>query len=189
MKLKDDRSLSFSTLFSRTGYVGGSTGIAVDAAGNVTLAGNIGAANLHEPLDFLVTPGAFQTTAVKLNRGTATSGFVTKLDASGSSLLYSTYFGGSSYDGITRFAVDPTGNVVFSGYSYFSGFAHDARCLATLPPSAGFQLCGRCRGRFYWRTQLRREKPKICELRRPRGLPPERRSRFRASACRHRLVR
>jgi uncharacterized protein (TIGR03437 family) len=117
MKLKSDGTLVFSTLLSGSGFQG-ALGIDVDAAGNITLAGGVTAARQQQPLDFPVTQTAFQPTKVKLNRGPATTGFVAKLGASGSALLYSTYFGGSSSDSITGFALDSRGNPIFSGYSY-----------------------------------------------------------------------
>jgi uncharacterized protein (TIGR03437 family) len=117
MKLKPDGTLVYSTLLSGSGTQG-AVGIATDAAGNLVLAGAVDAAGLQQRIDFPITPTAFQTANTKLNRGTPSTGFVAKLDASGAKLLYSTYFGGSSYDGITGFALDSLGNPVFSGYSY-----------------------------------------------------------------------
>jgi uncharacterized protein (TIGR03437 family) len=117
MKLTPGGTLAFSTLLSGSGNQG-AAGIGVDEAGNVTLAGGVNAAGLSQPLDFPVTQDAFQPAIAKRNRGTPTAGFVAKLDASGSKLLYSTYFGGSSYDSITGFALDRGGDPVFGGYSY-----------------------------------------------------------------------
>src|SRR2546425_915295 len=100
------------TLFYST-YLGGSAddiglGIAVDAAGNAYVVGDTDSAN------FPVTAGAFQTT---LN-GSADA-FVTKLNSTGSVLLYSTYLGGSGSDGTAGFggniAVDPLTNAYVVG--------------------------------------------------------------------------
>src|SRR5262245_43639637 len=88
-------------------YLGGSkadhaNGIAVDAAGNAYVVGTT------ESRDFPVTPGALQTT---FHGGDFFGdGFVTKLDPAGSSLVYSTYLGGSSDDEATAIAVDAFGN-------------------------------------------------------------------------------
>jgi uncharacterized protein (TIGR03437 family) len=57
--------------------------IAVDSAGNVVIAGFTQAAS------FPVTPGAFDTT----NPAGQQAGFVSKLNAGGTGLIYSTYFG------------------------------------------------------------------------------------------------
>jgi hypothetical protein len=73
-------------------YLGGSSGessysIAVDMAGNAYVTGGTGSS------DFPTTSGAFQTTL----RGDQDV-FVTKLDSTGSALVYSTYLGGSGGD-------------------------------------------------------------------------------------------
>ncbi len=48
--------------------------------------------------------------------------FVTKLSSSGSSLLYSTYLGGSNYDGGSGIAVDGSGSAYVTGYTSSSNF-------------------------------------------------------------------
>lgn len=115
MKLKPDGDLVYSTLLAGSGY--GAVGIALDGAGNAVLAGEVHTAGPQQPFNFPVTQNAFQTTNPKLNRGGPEAGFVMKLDATGSNLLYSTYFGGSSYDSITGFALDSGGNLIFGGFS------------------------------------------------------------------------
>ena len=66
--------------------------IAVDSAGEAYVGGAAGTA------DFPTTPGAFQAGAAPLNNVTESHGFVTKLNASGSALVFSTYLGGTSID-------------------------------------------------------------------------------------------
>jgi len=68
-------------------------GIAVDSSGTTYITGETNSFN------FPVTPGAYQTTYGSTQDGT--NAFVTRLDGSGSSLLYSTYLGGSSGDSLT----------------------------------------------------------------------------------------
>ena len=73
-------------------YLGGSdddygSGIAVDGAGSAYLTGYTASA------DFPTTADAFDTTF-----DGASDAFVTKLDASGAALGYSTYLGGDDYD-------------------------------------------------------------------------------------------
>ncbi|MBN1825472.1 MAG: SBBP repeat-containing protein [Candidatus Eisenbacteria bacterium] len=60
--------------------------------------------------DFPITPGVFDTTADVMGY----EGFVTKFSADGSSLEYSTFLGGSSYDRVVDIAVR-------SGYAYVTG--------------------------------------------------------------------
>ena len=86
----DGGSLVYST------YVGGThqetgTAIAVDSSGNAYLTGTT-----RSP-DFPVTSGAFQPTNRNPNENT--TGFLVKLNPSGSGLVYSTYLGGSGHSG------------------------------------------------------------------------------------------
>jgi hypothetical protein len=48
--------------------------------------------------------------------------FVTKLNPSGNSLVYSTYLGGSSTDYAYAIAVDSSGNAYVAGYTYSDNF-------------------------------------------------------------------
>jgi len=91
-------------------YLGGSGddnayGIVVDTAGNVYLTGGTNSA------DFPMTPGAYQPSS-----GGLTDFFVTKLNATGSALLYSTHVGVFD-EGIRGFgiAVDRTGSAYITG--------------------------------------------------------------------------
>jgi hypothetical protein len=93
-------------------YIGGSddesgSGIAVDGSGNAYVTGNT------ESTDYDVTAGAFQTT----HGGGSNDVFVTKLNASGSGLVYSTYTGGSDDDWGIGIAVDGSGNAYVTGYT------------------------------------------------------------------------
>jgi uncharacterized protein (TIGR03437 family) len=103
-------------------YLGGSSwdyvgGLAVDAAGNTYLAG------WTKSADFPVTSGAFQT---GYHPATATSrgyeGYVTKLNPSGSGLVYSTYLGGSDDDQIFALALDPGGAAYVTGQTASQDF-------------------------------------------------------------------
>jgi hypothetical protein len=92
-------------------YIGGSDGqgglaIAVDGSGNAYVTGSTSS------LDYDVTPGAFQTT-----NGGQSDVFVTKLNATGTALVYSTYIGGSWYDYGNAIAVDGSGNAYVTGYT------------------------------------------------------------------------
>ncbi|GIV44686.1 MAG: hypothetical protein KatS3mg035_1809 [Bacteroidia bacterium] len=90
-------------------YLGGSSndkgyGIAIDGSGNAYVTGNT------ESTDYDITPGAFQTT-----NGGSYDVFVTKLNATGTGLVYSTYLGGSSNDKGYGIAIDGSGNAYVTG--------------------------------------------------------------------------
>jgi hypothetical protein len=81
------------------------TSIAVDASGSAVVGGQA------RP-GFPVTSGAAQTTFNGF-----LDGFVTKLRPNGSGLVYSTYLGGSSIDGVSSITLDPAGNAYVGGYT------------------------------------------------------------------------
>ncbi|MFF2480671.1 SBBP repeat-containing protein [Paenibacillus sp. NPDC058071] len=101
----DGRSLVYSTYLGGTGG-DGAFGIAVDFSGNAYVAGQT------DSPDFPVTAGAIQTT----NPTEVPIAFVTKLNAAGSGLVYSTYLGGSGgTTDATCIAIDNSGNAYVSG--------------------------------------------------------------------------
>lgn len=77
--------------------------IAIDPSGNAYVTG-------LTTFSIPTTPGAFQTT---FNGGY--DGFVTKLNADGSNLVYSTYLGGTGLDVGNGIAVDALGNAYVTG--------------------------------------------------------------------------
>lgn len=85
-------------------------GIAVDDLGNAYITGEAGSG-------YPATSGAFDTT---INGGY--DAFVTKLNTNGSALVYSTFLGGSSYDGGQRIAVDVSGNAYVTGGTISSNY-------------------------------------------------------------------
>ena len=101
-------SLLYSTLL---GGKGGdvATDLAIDAEGNAYVAGGT------ESPDFPVTPGAFDTSINSLGGYDEMDGFVAKLNPSGTALVYSTFLGGRSYDGIAGIALDSGGNAYVTG--------------------------------------------------------------------------
>jgi len=103
-------ALVYSTYLGSTGagYGDRGTGIAVDSEGNAYV---IGYSNSN---DFPTTPGAFQTTC---NSGEC--GFASKLNPSGSALVYSTDIGNGYPFGI---AVDSGGNAFVTGFTDYYGF-------------------------------------------------------------------
>ena len=110
-----DPVISFSTL------LGGSAGddiftfeagfsITTDASGNVYVAG--------------VTPsGDFpKLNPYQANNGGFYDAFITKLNPTGTALLYSTYFGGSDDDRIYSIALGATNEMFVSGFTYSTNF-------------------------------------------------------------------
>jgi hypothetical protein len=98
-------ALVYSTYIGGSGYDGG-YGIAVDGSGDAYVTG------LTTSTNYPVTPGAFQTT-----NGGGWDVFVTKLNATGTALVYSTYMGGSGDDYGSAIAVDGSGNAYVTGYT------------------------------------------------------------------------
>ncbi|MFB3778502.1 MAG: SBBP repeat-containing protein [Bryobacteraceae bacterium] len=109
------QSLVFSTYLGGSGGKSGAseTGTAIqrDAAGAVYVAG------LTSSTDF-PTVNAYQSSY----RGGTVDGFVSKLDPSGSALVYSTYLGGSSADYIYGLAVGGSRAAAVAGYTSSSDF-------------------------------------------------------------------
>ncbi|MEW4228873.1 SBBP repeat-containing protein, partial [Priestia megaterium] len=114
-----DPGLIYST------YLGGSDldvgfGIAVDAGGNTYISGYTQSAN------FPTTAGAFDTTY-----NDNVDAFVTKLNPTGSALVYSTYLGGSDSDQGLGIAVDTGGNAYVTGYTQSANFPTTAGAFDT----------------------------------------------------------
>ncbi len=117
-------TLVYSTYLGGSGTKGDSAqGVAIDASGNTYVAGSTSSA------DFPVTSGAFQT---KLN-SPYSNGFVTEIAPGGSTLVYSTYLGGSGSGGDSAYAIagTPSGNVYVAGVAYSSDFPVTSRAFQT----------------------------------------------------------
>lgn len=108
-----------STLLFST-FVGGAsdelaTSIALDSSKNIYIAG------YTMSNDFPTTVGALQRTWGGFEQQTpyfvTGDGFITKLNPTATTLLYSTFFGGAGDDCIASIAVDGTGALYFTGYS------------------------------------------------------------------------
>lgn len=127
--------------------ISGCPAVAVDSASNIYLAGST------TSLDFPLTPqpattpppSAFQTcldtpppNPTSCPTGvTAADVFVTKLDSTGSTILFSTYLGGNNVDISAGIAVDSGLNVVVAGSTSSSNFPVTANAFQTAPASVG----------------------------------------------------
>jgi hypothetical protein len=103
-----------STLVYST-YLGGSSGeqglgIAVDSAGNAYVTG------------WTLSTNFPTSSPIQATTGGGYDAFVTKLDATGASLVYSTYLGGSGTDEAFAIAVDSTSNAYVTGLTYSNNF-------------------------------------------------------------------
>jgi hypothetical protein len=100
-----DPSIDYASFLGGAGDDAG-RGIAVDADGNAYVTGQTAS------FDFPTTVGAFDPT-----NNANTDVFVTKLDSSGSSVVWSTFIGGSAFDSGNAIAVDGQGAAYVSGFS------------------------------------------------------------------------
>jgi pimeloyl-ACP methyl ester carboxylesterase len=110
-------------------YLGGNAediggGIAVDSTGNAYITGYTNSTDFP-------TANALQATL----KGSYDA-FVTKLNAAGSALVYSTYLGGNSIDTGYAIAVDSTGNAYITGYTNSTNFSTANALQATLRGSS-----------------------------------------------------
>jgi hypothetical protein len=120
------RPLTIDPVLSYSTYLGGTGdefafGIAVDSSGNAYVTGNTNSTDFPTASPIQAAFG-----------GTAEI-FVTKLNAAGSALVYSTYLGGSGVDQGVGIAVDSSGNAYVTGLTLSSDFpttpgAFDTTC-------------------------------------------------------------
>ena len=118
-----DPTLAFSTYLGGSGMDRGD-GIAVDSAGNAYITGGTPSTN------FPVTPGAFQTVRAGLFD---TDAFVTKMNSTGTALIYSTYFGGDNRDSGNDIALDGSGNAYITGLTDSSNLPTTPGAFRTMP--------------------------------------------------------
>jgi len=129
------------------------SGLAVDSAGNVIVAGTTGSP------DYPTTPGAYQpeffgspakqSLPPASTESPPSAGYVTKLNATGTALIWSTYFAGSGAktssftvgDILTGMAIDSGGNILISGFAYSPDLPGlwntPVASRPTIPPPAG----------------------------------------------------
>ena len=120
-KLGPAGSPVFSTYLGGTGSDSGA-GVAVDSAGNVYITGTTSSTN------FPTTPGVEQT-ALK----GSSDAFVAKLNSAGTSLVYSTYLGGSGSETGNGIAVDSSGSAYITGATSSADFPMIGGSFQTVP--------------------------------------------------------
>lgn len=121
--------LVYSTYLGGNGSFPGAddvSGITLDSSGNAYVSGRTGSA------DFPTTPGAFQQAY-----GGGIDAFLTKLNSSGTNLVYSTFLGGSGVDEGNGLALDANGNVYVSGFTSSTNFPVTPGAFQTAHASDG----------------------------------------------------
>jgi beta-propeller repeat-containing protein len=99
-----------------SGFGDNGFGIAIDSVGNAYVTGTTNLTN------FPTTAGAFQTTYGPGCNRCGSNAFVTKLNSTGSALLYSTYLGGGGLDQGYGIAVDSAGDAFVTGFTTSTNF-------------------------------------------------------------------
>ena len=114
-------ALVYSTFLGGSANSNSSSGIAVDSTGAAYVAG------VTNSTDFPTTPGAFKPSY----NGGNTDAFVTKLNPTGSSLVYSSYMGGNKEDDANGIAVDSAGAAYVTGSTESADFPTTAGAFDT----------------------------------------------------------
>jgi hypothetical protein len=115
---KIDTTKSGAASFVYSTFLGGSSedvpsGIAIDASGSAYIAG------YTQSSDFPTTAGSFQPT---WSATYGEAGFITKINGSGTAILYSTYLGAPGGSWISGIAVDQQGSAYVTGLTFSTTF-------------------------------------------------------------------
>ena len=136
-------ALGYCTFLGGTSDESGNA-IAVDSSGNACVAGEINASATYDRFGNRTPPqsnfplvNAFQSlfNTGDTNSDFISDGFVTKLNASGSGLIFSTFLGGADQDSVTGIAVDAKGRVCVAGSTGSANFPSTAN--SAQPANAG----------------------------------------------------
>jgi hypothetical protein len=123
-------ALSYATFLGGSNGLNQVSGLAVDSSGAAYVAG-------FATTGWPTTAGAFQTANADANGG-FDDGFITKLSPDGSSLVYSTYFGGTGNDEINAVAVDASGQTTIAGWGF-----HPPGSAPSCPPNPIYMFLSR----------------------------------------------
>lgn len=121
----DGSSLVYSTYLGGDGFDLG-FGIALDASNDAYVTGWTNSANFPQV-----------NTSVQSGIAGNFDAFVTKLNPTGTGLLYSTYLGGSAFDIGNAIAVDGSGNAYVAGFTYSTNFPTTASAFQQTNPNGG----------------------------------------------------
>jgi uncharacterized protein (TIGR03437 family) len=105
-----DPVIDFGTLLGGSG-IDGATGVAIDSAGNIYVVGSTESSDFPNTGKLPSAPAA-----------NAPDVFVTKLDATGATILYSVVLGGSQADTASAIVVDASGNAYVVGQTQSANF-------------------------------------------------------------------
>ncbi len=123
-----DPILDYSTFLGGSDDSEAGVDIAVDSAGNAYVTG------MTSSGDFLSTslwPASPSPTTLQSDLAGGIDIFVTKFNAAGTAMLYSTFLGGSGDDEVKGIALDASGNVYITGTTLSSDFPLQAAIQAT----------------------------------------------------------
>lgn len=125
-----DPTLAYGTYIGGSGFPGDlGYGVAVDKDGSAYVTGEA------ESSDFPVTAGAFQTVDNGASYGSAQV-FVSKFNAAGTALVYSTYIGGTYGDHARAIAVDSNNCAYVTGYTFSYDYPATVGAFMTSSPSS-----------------------------------------------------
>jgi len=105
-------------------------GIAIDSSGDAYITGTTTSTT------YPTTSGAYQT----VNKATSgdQTGFVTKLNPTGTALVFSTFFGGSNYDSPTAIALNSAGDIYLAGTAFSTDFPTTSGAYQTTNKAAPY---------------------------------------------------
>src|SRR5258708_21403423 len=126
-------------VFGLSIYLDGSNGDTITAV-NTDRGGNVDVTGYTGSTDFPITNANNPLCSVCSDVSQTTEAFISKLDPSGHTLLYSTFLGGSTQGGPSgtftySIALDKNGNIFVAGVSSSHDFPHAGAVLPLNPPN------------------------------------------------------